>query len=90
MTSVLTTPCASPLLAAVLAAAGSSGVLGLSAVTMVCFALGYTGLVFTAGVFGGSLVKHLKGRRFEAPRAAAGALLLALGLSLAVSGLAWF
>jgi cytochrome c-type biogenesis protein len=88
--ALVTTPCASPLLAAVLAAAGSRGVLGLSAVTMVAFSLGYTGLVFAAGVFGGSVVKRLRLRRFDAPRAAAGALLLVLGLGFAASGFAWF
>jgi cytochrome c-type biogenesis protein len=88
--ALITTPCASPLLAAVLAAAGTRGVLGLSGVTMIAFAVGYTGLVFAVGVFGGSLVKRLRLRSFDAPRAAAGALLLVAGLGFVVSGLAWF
>jgi cytochrome c-type biogenesis protein len=88
--ALITTPCASPLLAAVLAAAGTRGALGLSALTMIAFAVGYTGLVFAVGVFGGSLVKRLRLRSFDAPRAAAGALLLVAGLGFVWSGLAWF
>lgn len=88
--SLVTTPCASPLLAAVLAAAGAQSIPGLSAVAMLCFALGYTLLVFAAGVFGGGLVSRLKGRAFAAPRAAAAALLLAAGVGFAFAGVAWF
>lgn len=51
--ALITTPCASPLLFAVLAAAGAQAIPGLALVTMVCFALGYTSLVFAAGVVGG-------------------------------------
>ena len=88
--ALITTPCASPLLAAVLAAAGTRGVLGLSGITMIAFAVGYTSLVFVVGVFGGSLVKRLRLRSFDAPRAAAGALLLVAGVGFVISGLAWF
>jgi cytochrome c-type biogenesis protein len=88
--ALITTPCASPLLAAVLAAAGTRGVLGLSGITMIAFAVGYTSLVFAVGVFGGSLVKRLRLRSFDAPRAAAGALLLVAGVGFVISGLAWF
>ena len=60
--SLVTTPCASPLLGAVLAAAAARGVRGLSVATMLGFALGYTTLVFAAGAFGGSLVGRLRRR----------------------------
>jgi cytochrome c-type biogenesis protein len=88
--SLVTTPCASPLVGAVLAAAAAQGVPGLGAVSMASFAIGYTAIVFLAGVFGGGLVQRLRGRSFDAPRAAAGALMLVVGLSLGISGLAWF
>ncbi len=88
--SLVTTPCASPLLAAVLAAASAQAVPGLSVAAMVGFALGYTALVFAAGAFGGGLVRRLSARSFAAPRAAAGALLLVLGAGFAATGLAWF
>ncbi len=88
--SLITTPCASPLLAAVLAAASAQAVPGLSVAAMLGFALGYTALVFAAGAFGGGLVRRLRARSFDAPRAAAGALLLVLGAGFAAAGVAWF
>ncbi len=88
--SLVTTPCASPLLGAVLAAASAQQVPGLTAASMVAFAVGYTALVFVAGVFGGRLVGRLRRLSFEAPRAAAAALLLVAGAGFALAGLAWF
>ena len=88
--SLVTTPCASPFLGAVLAGAGAQAVPGLTAASMVGFALGYTALVFAAGVFGGGLVARVRKHSFEAPRAAAGALLLVVGLSFVAAGIAWF
>jgi cytochrome c-type biogenesis protein len=88
--SLVTTPCASPLLAAVLAAAGSQGVPGLGVVSMLGFALGYTLLVFLAGAFGGEMVARLRRASFEAPRAAAAALLLTAGTGFALVGVLWF
>jgi cytochrome c-type biogenesis protein len=88
--SLVTTPCASPLLAAVLAAAGSQGVPGLGVVSMLGFALGYTLLVFLAGAFGGEMVARLRGASVEAPRAAAAAQLLTAGTGFALVGVLWF
>ena len=88
--SLVTTPCASPLLAAVLTAAAARSVPGLGVASMLGFALGYTALVFAAGVFGGSLVRRMRTRSFDAPRAIAGALLLGIGAGFAAAGLAWF
>ena len=88
--SLVTTPCASPLLAAVLAAASAQAIPGLGAVSMVGFALGYTALVFAGGVFGGTLSRHLRRYSFEAPRAVAAALLIVAGVGFAAAGLAWF
>lgn len=88
--SLVTTPCASPLLAAVLAAAAAQGVPGLAAVSMLGFALGYTALVFAAGAFGGGLNDKLRGRSFAGPRAASAALLLAIGGAFLYGGLRWY
>ena len=88
--ALVTSPCASPLLAAVLAAATAQGLPGLTALSMLGFALGYTALVFVAGVFGGELMQRVRGRSFEAPRAAAAALLVVAGVGFGVVGIAWF
>lgn len=88
--SLVTTPCASPFVGAVLAAAAAQGVPGLASVSMVAFALGYTALVFVAGALGGGVVRRLKERSFDAPRAAAAALLVVAGLGFSAAGIAWF
>ncbi len=88
--ALLTSPCQSPLLGGVLAASSAQGVAGLSVVTMLAFAVGYTALVFLAGVFGGGLVARLRRGSFEAPRAGAAALLLVIGASFVAAGIAWF
>jgi len=87
---LVTTPCASPLLGAVLAAAAAQAVPGLAAASMASFALGYTALVFGMGVFGGAVAERWRRRSSDAPRAAAAALLLAAGAGFAAAGLAWF
>jgi cytochrome c-type biogenesis protein len=88
--SLVTTPCASPLLAAVLAASAAQAVPGLSVASMLGFALGYTALVFAGGAFGGALVGRMRRFSFEAPRAAAAALLLVSGAGFTAAGVAWF
>jgi cytochrome c-type biogenesis protein len=88
--ALVTTPCASPLVAAVLTASSATGVPGLAVVSMLTFALGYTAIVFLAGVLGGNLVARLRRRSFDAPRAAAAALLLVVGFGFTASGIAWF
>lgn len=87
--ALVTTPCASPLLGGVLAAAVASGRPGLPAATMFGFALGYTALVLVAGVVGGAFVGRLRRRSFAAPRAASAAALLVAGGSLLWGGLRW-
>jgi cytochrome c-type biogenesis protein len=88
--ALITTPCASPLLAAVLTAAAAQSVPGLSVATMVGFALGYTILVFLGGAFGGGIVARAKQISSPAPRAAAAALLVVTGFAFAAAGAAWF
>lgn len=88
--SLVTSPCASPLIGGVLAAATAAGVPGLPVAAMVGFALGYTALVFVTGVFGASLLRRLPRTSLAAPRAAAAALLLVLGAAFTALGVAWF
>lgn len=88
--SLVTTPCASPLAAAVLTASSAQALPGLGVVSMLGFALGYTALVFIAGVFGGGLVARARRRSYAAPRATAAALLLVAGAGFSATGIAWF
>jgi len=87
--ALVTSPCASPLLGAILAAAAAQGHPGGAVLAMLAFSLGYTTLVFLAGVAGGGVVARLRRRSFAAPRAAAGAVLLAAGLGFSAAGFAW-
>jgi hypothetical protein len=57
---------------------------------MIFFSLGYTLLVFLGGLFGGGLVAWASRLRLAAPRAAAAALLVVSGFTLALTGVAWF
>ena len=88
--SVVTTPCTSPILGAVLVAIAANPTPGIGIATLVAFSFGYTLLVFLGGVFGGGLVAAAKQMNFAAPRAAAAGLLVASGLTFAWTGLAWF
>lgn len=88
--ALVTTPCASPILAALLAASTAVDLPGLRVVTVGAFALGYTALVFAAGVLGGALVGRLRTHSFEGARAGAAALLLAAGAGFAWAGWRWF
>ena len=88
--SMVTTPCASPILGAVLVASAAHSVPGLGIATMISFSLGYTLLVFLGGLFGGGLVVWAKRLRMETARAAAAALLVASGVTFALTGFSWF
>lgn len=86
--ALITTPCASPILYAVLAAAGAQAVPGLSVATMAAFAVGYTALVFAAGVGGGKASRRFR-RHAPAVQAGAAALLILAGVGFAISGAIW-
>lgn len=58
--ALVSSPCASPVLFAVLAAAAATGSQWLGTLTMVSYALGYTGLIFLASLFTG-LAKQSRG-----------------------------
>ena len=50
----------------------------------------YLAFYLACGVFGGSVVRRLKQRSFDAPRAASAALLLVTGLAFTSAGISWF
>lgn len=88
--ALLSSPCSSPVLFAVLAAAGATGSQIYSTVTMVSYALGYSAVIFLASLFTG-LVKQTRVllKYSEAiVRLGSFALLLAGGYYL-VNGFSW-
>jgi hypothetical protein len=72
----------------VLTAAGGQSVPGLSVATMGSFAVGYTALVFVAGVAGGRATERFRGAS-KGVQAAAAAVLLVAGSGFVISGAAW-
>ena len=73
-----------------LAGAAFSLALGLGAPAGIGFVLGSGALVGVAALVGGALLGRLRFRSFQAPRAAAAALILASGGGMVAVGLAWF
>lgn len=88
--SLITTPCSSPLLAALFTISAAQAVAGAGVVAMLSFSLGYTMLVFLGGVFGGGLFAWIRRFDLQAPRAAAAALLIACGITIGYAGADWF
>lgn len=89
--ALVSSPCASPVLFAVLAAAAATGSPILSTLTMISYALGYTAVIFFASLFTG-LVKQsriLLSQSEWVTRLGSAALLLAGGYYL-VMGIRWF
>ena len=89
--ALVSSPCASPVLFAVLAAAAATGSPILSTLTMISYALGYTAVIFFASLFTG-LVKQsriLLSQSEWVTRLGSAALLLAGGYYV-VMGIRWF
>jgi cytochrome c-type biogenesis protein len=89
--ALVSSPCASPVLFAVLAAAAATGSQLLSVLTMVFYALGYTFIIFLASLFTG-LVKQrqvLLSKSDWVIRFGSAALILAGGYYI-VTGIRWF
>jgi cytochrome c-type biogenesis protein len=89
--ALVSSPCASPVLFAVLAAAAATGSQWMSWLTMVSYAIGYTAVIFLASLFTG-LVKQsrwLLGRSDWVMGAGSLVLLLA-GAYYVIDGVLWF
>jgi cytochrome c-type biogenesis protein len=89
--ALVTSPCASPVLFAVLAAAAGTGNTLLSVTTMVAYAAGYTAIIFVSSVFTG-LVKHTRWLLERSDRILrwGGVILCLLGGYYLIDGLRWF
>jgi cytochrome c-type biogenesis protein len=89
--ALVSSPCASPVLFAVLAAAGATGSPIWSVVTMVAYALGYTAVIFAASLCAG-LIKLTRQIlvNSEVVMRVGGLALVLMGGYYVVSGVFWF
>jgi cytochrome c-type biogenesis protein len=89
--ALVSSPCASPVLFAVLAAAAATGSQVLSVLTMSSYALGYTAVIFLSSLFTG-LVKQSRGllQHSDWVIRVGSALLILAGGYYVVSGIRWF
>jgi cytochrome c-type biogenesis protein len=89
--ALVSSPCASPVLFAVLAVAGATGSPIWSVVTMIAYALGYTAVIFTASLCAG-LIKLTRQIlvNSEMVMRVGGLALVLMGGYYVVSGILWF
>jgi cytochrome c-type biogenesis protein len=89
--ALISSPCASPVLFAVLAAAAATGSPVSSVLTMVAYALGYTAVIFATSLFAG-LMKFTRKilMNSEAVMRWGGLALILMGGYYVVSGVLWF
>ena len=89
--ALISSPCASPVLFAVLAAAAATGSLVWSTLTMVAYALGYTAIIFGASLFTGLIkVSRRVLMKSESIMRWGGLALVLMGGYYVVSGILWF
>jgi cytochrome c-type biogenesis protein len=89
--ALISSPCASPVLFAVLAAAAATGSPVWSVLTMVAYALGYTAVIFAASLFAGfiKLTRQILVNS-EMVMRSGGLVLILIGGYYVVSGVLWF
>lgn len=90
MFALVSSPCASPVMFAVLAASGAAGSQFLSVLSMVTYALGYTAVIFFASLFTG-LVKQTRSllEHTEAITRVGSAVMILVGSYYMVDGVRW-
>ena len=89
--ALVSSPCASPVLFAVLAAAAATGSPVWSTLTMVAYALGYTAVIFAASLFTGLIkVSRQILTKSESIMRWGGLALVLMGGYYVVSGVLWF
>jgi cytochrome c-type biogenesis protein len=88
--ALVSSPCTSPVLLAILAAAGATGSQLMSILTMISYAVGHTAIIFCASVFTG-LVKQARSLLPYSTTIlrAGGAVLLVLGTLYLINGIRW-
>jgi cytochrome c-type biogenesis protein len=89
--ALVSSPCASPVLFAVLTAAATSGSTPLSILTMVSYAIGYTMLIFLASLFAGLVKQSRKLLQHGEMIVRLGSIALIItGIYYVFSGTKWF
>jgi cytochrome c-type biogenesis protein len=89
--ALVSSPCASPVLFAVLAAAAATGSPVWSTLTMVAYALGYTAVIFAASLFTGLIkVSRQVLAKSESIMRWGGLALILMGGYYMLSGILWF
>jgi cytochrome c-type biogenesis protein len=89
--ALISSPCASPVLFAVLAAAASTGSPVWSTLTMVAYAIGYTAVIFATSLFTGLIkVSRQVLRKSDAVLRWGGLVMVLLGGYYVISGILWF
>lgn len=88
--ALVTSPCGSPVLLAILTMAGTSGNLLTSVLAMACYAFGYTIIIFISSLMGG-FAKQVGRLQQYAPQISqlGGLLLIIAGLYYGLSGVQW-
>jgi cytochrome c-type biogenesis protein len=88
--ALVSSPCSSPILFSVLAAAAATQSTWLSCIAMLCYALGYTAIIFFASLFAG-LAKQTRWllQHSERITQVSSLLLLLMGVGYLVNGLRW-
>lgn len=89
--ALISSPCASPVLFAVLAAAAATGSPVWSTLTMVAYALGYTAVIFATSLFAGLIkVSRQILMKSDAVLRWGGLVMVLLGGYYVISGILWF
>lgn len=88
--ALVTSPCASPVLFAMLGSAGATGKLLFSVATMISYALGYTAVVFISSMLTGFAKQVGRLRNYaQTINRGAGVLLVMVGIYYLLAGVLW-
>jgi cytochrome c-type biogenesis protein len=89
--ALVSSPCSSPVLFAVLAAAGASGSQSIAVATMASYALGYTAIIFIASLLAGFAKQARLLLNYSETITKVGSIALIIaGIYYLVTGAQWF
>lgn len=89
--ALVSSPCASPILFAILALSSEAGSFFCSALIMIAYSIGYTGIIFLTGIFAGFLKQFDFFKRHTKIVSVISSIVLGvLGIAYLYSGVMWF